>query len=171
MLCSWTSCRQALPASKRGRRVHARPGTSNFDDLSSQGDDSDLQTRRQPFGAGLGLRKRSSFCQVDQLRDAMCQVVRVSSFQHGLDFESSAFPLILRDVSCQKCCAASHVDVTSHPTRGPGLWVCGRCNSNYDKAHGSFSLLFTARTICKRGLWSCCITSSRRISMKSIKID
>lgn len=22
-----------------------------------------------------------------------------------------------------RCCVASHVDVTSHPTRGPGLWV------------------------------------------------
>ena len=28
--------------------------------------------------------------------------VQVSSFQHGLDFESPAFPLILRDVSCQR---------------------------------------------------------------------
>ena len=26
-------------------------------------------------------------------------------------------PLVVR------CCEASHVDVTSHPTRGPGLWV------------------------------------------------
>ena len=27
------------------------------------------------------------------------------------------WPLVVR------CCEASHVDVTSHPTRGPGLWV------------------------------------------------
>eukprot|EP00434_Breviolum_minutum_P026032 symbB.v1.2.023011.t1/scaffold2079.1/size90222/4 len=71
--------------------------------------------------------------EVDHLRDAMCEIVRVSSFQHGLDFDSPAFPLILRDVSCQRCCEASHVDVTSHPTRGPGLWVCTRCDQSYDK--------------------------------------
>eukprot|EP00435_Cladocopium_sp_Y103_P053994 s34_g17.t1 len=71
--------------------------------------------------------------EVEHLRDAMCDIVKVSSFQHGLDFESPAFPLILRDVSCQRCCEASHVDVTSHPTRGPGLWVCTRCDQTYDK--------------------------------------
>lgn len=71
--------------------------------------------------------------EVEHLRDDMCEIVKVSSFQHGLDFESPAFPLILRDVSCQRCCEASHVDVTSHPTRGPGLWVCTRCDQTYDK--------------------------------------
>ena len=35
---------------------------------------------------------------------------KVSSFQHGLDFESPAFPLILRDVSCQR--------------RDMGAWIC-----------------------------------------------
>lgn len=71
--------------------------------------------------------------EVEHLRDSMCESIRVSAFQHGLDFESPAFPLILRDVSCARCCVASHVDVTSHPTRGPGLWVCTKCDNCYDK--------------------------------------
>jgi len=71
--------------------------------------------------------------EVEHLRDRMCQKVRVSSFQHGLDFEKPNFPLILRDVACERCCVASHVDVTSHPTRAPGLWVCTKCNSAYEK--------------------------------------
>jgi hypothetical protein len=71
--------------------------------------------------------------QVQALRDRMCQKLRVSSFQHGLGFESPCFPLILRDVTCQWCYVASHVDVMSHVTKGPGLWVCTHCNRNYDK--------------------------------------
>ncbi|CAJ1456419.1 unnamed protein product [Effrenium voratum] len=71
--------------------------------------------------------------EVEALRECMCQQVRVSSFQRGLDYESPAFPLILRDVSCQRCCVAANVDVTGHPTRGPGLWVCSKCDRTYDK--------------------------------------
>ena len=33
---------------------------------------------------------------------------KVSSFQHGLDFDSPAFPLILRDVSCQRRVQSEH---------------------------------------------------------------
>jgi len=71
--------------------------------------------------------------QVQSLRDKMCQKLRVSAFSHGLDFESPCFPLILRDVTCPWCCVASHVDVTSHLSKGPGLWVCVHCERNYDK--------------------------------------
>eukprot|EP00439_Symbiodinium_sp_Y106_P068376 s372_g11.t1 len=71
--------------------------------------------------------------QVEQLRDLMCQKLRVSSFQQGLDFEKPCFPLILRDVTCDRCCVARHLDVTSHPHRAPGLWVCENCNGVYNK--------------------------------------
>jgi len=71
--------------------------------------------------------------QVQALRDRMCQKVKVSAFQHGLDFESTCMPLVLKDVSCPWCCVASHVDITSHPHRGPGLWVCKNCERTYDK--------------------------------------
>lgn len=71
--------------------------------------------------------------QVEALRDRMCQKLKLSSFLHGLSFESPCFPLILRNVTCPWCCVASHVDVTSHPTKAPGLWVCQHCNRYYDK--------------------------------------
>lgn len=71
--------------------------------------------------------------QVLALRDRMCQKLRISSFGPGGVFESPCFPLILRDVTCPVCYAASHVDVTSHPTKGPGLWVCRDCGQLYDK--------------------------------------
>ena len=41
---------------------------------------------------------------------------KVSSFQHGLDFESPAFPLILRDVSCQRRDMAMAMAM--------GAWIC-----------------------------------------------
>lgn len=72
--------------------------------------------------------------EVPALRDRMCQKLRVSAFgTAGLASESPCFPLILRDVACPWCCVASHVDVTSHPSRGPGLWVCLDCERLYDK--------------------------------------
>eukprot|EP00930_Biecheleria_cincta_P017416 TRINITY_DN1385_c0_g1_i1.p1 TRINITY_DN1385_c0_g1~~TRINITY_DN1385_c0_g1_i1.p1 ORF type:complete len:2608 (-),score=472.89 TRINITY_DN1385_c0_g1_i1:198-7172(-) len=71
--------------------------------------------------------------QVEALRDRMCQKLKMSSFLHGLSFESPCFPLILRNVTCPWCCVASHVDVTSHPANAPGLWVCQNCNKYYDK--------------------------------------
>merc|ERR1712151_77081 len=63
----------------------------------------------------------------------MCQKLRVSSFGGGVDFSNPCFPLILRDVVCPWCCTALHVDVTSHPTRGPGLWCCQNCDRLYEK--------------------------------------
>lgn len=71
--------------------------------------------------------------QVVALRDRVCQKLKKSSFASGIAFESPCFPLILRDVVCPGCGMASHVDVTSHPTRGPGLWVCMQCRRLYDK--------------------------------------
>jgi len=67
------------------------------------------------------------------LRDRMCQKLRLSTFAASAAFESPCFPLILRDLTCPWCCVASHVDVTSHATRGPGLWVCQNCERLYDK--------------------------------------
>lgn len=71
--------------------------------------------------------------QVTGLRDKLCQKLRISSFTKGLEFESPCFPLVLRDVVCRRCCSASHVDVTSHESRGPGLWVCQHCGQLYEK--------------------------------------
>jgi len=72
--------------------------------------------------------------EVHRLRERMCQKLRMSSFGSASStFESPCFPLILRDVACPWCCVASHVDVTSHPSRGPGLWVCHNCERLYDK--------------------------------------
>lgn len=71
--------------------------------------------------------------QVMALRDRMCQKISVSSFNLGLAFENPCFPLILRDVTCPWCCVATHVDVMSHPTRGPGLWICPNCDRLYDR--------------------------------------
>jgi len=74
-------------------------------------------------------------CLVDEvlaLRDRMCQKIGISSFGAGLHLENPCFPLILRDVVCPWCSMASHVDVTSHPSRGPGLWVCLHCEKLYD---------------------------------------
>eukprot|EP00931_Biecheleriopsis_adriatica_P059165 TRINITY_DN35360_c0_g1_i2.p1 TRINITY_DN35360_c0_g1~~TRINITY_DN35360_c0_g1_i2.p1 ORF type:complete len:438 (+),score=125.16 TRINITY_DN35360_c0_g1_i2:171-1484(+) len=71
--------------------------------------------------------------QVEALRERMCQKIKVSSFQHHNASESTCFPLILRDVTCPWCCVANHVDVTSHPVRGPGLWICQHCDRVYDK--------------------------------------
>jgi len=71
---------------------------------------------------------------VVSLRDRMCQKLRMSSFGAACAvFENPCFPVILRDVVCPWCCAASHVDVTSHPSRGPGLWVCPHCERLFDK--------------------------------------
>lgn len=67
------------------------------------------------------------------LRDRMCQKLRLSTFALGGAAESPCFPLVLRDLSCPWCCTCSHVDVTAHPVRGPGLWVCPSCDRLYDK--------------------------------------
>jgi DNA polymerase epsilon subunit 1 len=67
------------------------------------------------------------------LRDKMCQNMKVSQFGNGIAFENPCFPLVLRDVTCPWCCVACHVDVTSHPVRGPGLWVCENCDKLYDR--------------------------------------
>ena len=53
---------------------------------------------------------------------AICtNCIRQHSMLHGpIPQNANApqpLPLVVR------CCEASHVDVTSHPTRGPGLWV------------------------------------------------
>lgn len=67
------------------------------------------------------------------LRDRLCQKLNISSFGSAITFENPCFPLILRDVACPWCCTASHIDVTSHPARGPGAWVCLQCKRLYDK--------------------------------------
>jgi len=67
------------------------------------------------------------------LRDKMCQKMKVSQFGTGIAFDNPCFPLVLRDATCQWCCVASHVDVTSHAIKGPGLWVCESCGLLYDK--------------------------------------
>nr|USW07830.1 DNA polymerase epsilon catalytic subunit A [Crypthecodinium cohnii] len=68
------------------------------------------------------------------LRDRMCDKLRMSSFgQQTRNFENPCFPLVLRDVVCQGCHVASHIDVTSHPRKAPGLWMCTNCETNYDK--------------------------------------
>jgi hypothetical protein len=71
--------------------------------------------------------------QVIALKDRLCQKLKVSTFSKGVVFDVPYFPLVLRDVVCSKCCMASHVDVTSHEKRGPGLWVCSHCQSLYEK--------------------------------------
>jgi len=67
------------------------------------------------------------------LRDRVLQKMKKSAFSDGITFTSPCFPLMLQDVLCPGCGVASHVDVTSHPTRGPGLWVCMQCRRLYDK--------------------------------------
>lgn len=71
--------------------------------------------------------------QVLALRDRICQKIKVSSFGRGVNFDNPCFPLILRNVVCPWCSVASPVDVTSHPTKGPGLWICPSCDRLYDK--------------------------------------
>eukprot|EP00933_Yihiella_yeosuensis_P038125 TRINITY_DN32083_c0_g1_i1.p1 TRINITY_DN32083_c0_g1~~TRINITY_DN32083_c0_g1_i1.p1 ORF type:complete len:1712 (+),score=398.84 TRINITY_DN32083_c0_g1_i1:592-5136(+) len=71
--------------------------------------------------------------EVSALRDRMCQKSRVSSFKHGLKYQSPCFPLILRDVTCPWCQVSSHIDITSHTYKGPGLWECCHCERCYDK--------------------------------------
>eukprot|EP00927_Polykrikos_kofoidii_P009002 TRINITY_DN13745_c0_g1_i1.p1 TRINITY_DN13745_c0_g1~~TRINITY_DN13745_c0_g1_i1.p1 ORF type:complete len:2600 (-),score=438.75 TRINITY_DN13745_c0_g1_i1:20-7819(-) len=71
--------------------------------------------------------------EVVALRDRLCQKLKVSSFGSKIGFHSPCFPLYLRDLACPKCSMVSHVDVTSHPSRGPGLWVCSSCNQLYDR--------------------------------------
>lgn len=70
---------------------------------------------------------------VEALRERMCQKLRISSFASGVDYSNPCFPLVLRDVVCPWCCVALHVDVTSHKTKGPGMWVCQNCDRLYDK--------------------------------------
>eukprot|EP00928_Gymnodinium_smaydae_P047182 TRINITY_DN31474_c0_g1_i1.p1 TRINITY_DN31474_c0_g1~~TRINITY_DN31474_c0_g1_i1.p1 ORF type:complete len:2595 (-),score=668.49 TRINITY_DN31474_c0_g1_i1:121-7905(-) len=67
------------------------------------------------------------------LRDRLCQLLKVSSFSRNISTSSHCFPLLLRDVVCQRCTAAAHVDVTSHACVGPGLWKCPHCQAIYDK--------------------------------------
>jgi len=71
--------------------------------------------------------------QVETLKDHVCQLLRVSSFGSTAIFKSPSYPLILHDVVCPWCYVASHVDITSHRSRGPGLWVCPNCERFYDK--------------------------------------
>eukprot|EP00445_Apocalathium_hangoei_P088550 CAMPEP_0204203814 /NCGR_PEP_ID=MMETSP0361-20130328/69199_1 /ASSEMBLY_ACC=CAM_ASM_000343 /TAXON_ID=268821 /ORGANISM="Scrippsiella Hangoei, Strain SHTV-5" /LENGTH=970 /DNA_ID=CAMNT_0051166833 /DNA_START=29 /DNA_END=2936 /DNA_ORIENTATION=- len=72
--------------------------------------------------------------QVVALRERMCQKLRLSAFGVAANvFENPCFPLVLRDVVCPWCHTASHVDVTSHASRGPGLWTCTNCERFYEK--------------------------------------
>jgi hypothetical protein len=71
--------------------------------------------------------------EVTNLRDELCKIINISSFSSEVTFENPCFPLFLRDVTCPRCCYASHVDVMSHPNAGPGLWVCPICEAYYEK--------------------------------------
>lgn len=71
--------------------------------------------------------------QVAAVRDRLCQKLHLSAFGTGIDYENPYFPLIIRNMACPWCATANHVDVTSHPARGPGLWVCVACTRLYDK--------------------------------------
>lgn len=67
------------------------------------------------------------------LLDKMCAKMSISTFDDRISFKTPRFPIVLRDVSCVFCSSTSQVDVTAHPSRGPGLWVCDTCNFLYDK--------------------------------------
>mmetsp|Transcript_52973 Transcript_52973/g.93039 ORF Transcript_52973/g.93039 Transcript_52973/m.93039 type:complete len:977 (+) Transcript_52973:45-2975(+) len=71
--------------------------------------------------------------QILALRDRICQKLHISNFMKGMGFENPCFPLILRDVDCPCCSMSSHIDVTSHLTNGPGIWICLHCGRPYDK--------------------------------------
>jgi len=70
---------------------------------------------------------------VEELRDRLCQKMKISSFSKGISFENPSYPIILRDVVCPTCCSTSHLDVTSHTSRAPGHWVCANCDGLYEK--------------------------------------
>jgi len=80
------------------------------------------------------------------LRDRMCKKLGLSNFT-SVTFKNPCFPMLLRDLSCPWCCVASHVDVTSHPSRGPGLWVCLHCDRLYDKDAVQAQLVSTFESI------------------------
>merc|ERR1712086_807238 len=80
------------------------------------------------------------------LRDRLCQKLGLSNFT-SVSFKNPCFPMLLRDLPCPWCCVASHVDVTSHPSRGPGLWVCLHCDRLYDKDAVQARLVSTFESI------------------------
>jgi hypothetical protein len=81
-----------------------------------------------------------------EFRDRLCKKLGLSNFT-STSFKNPCFPMLLRDLPCPWCCVASHVDVTSHPSRGPGLWVCLHCDRLYDKDAVQARLVSTFESI------------------------
>lgn len=98
---------------------HQRPGAVEFEFM---------RTLVQTFQLEACLVDK-----VEALKDRMCQKLGISPFKSGTNFENPCVPLILRDVVCPMGCETAHVDVTAHPSKGPGLWVCRSCGAGYDK--------------------------------------